>query len=312
MRVYKLKVGEGTGPASAGPVSEPDGLSTIAYCPVLPPTSLGNVLSEHARLNRDQPVDKVEHFRRDSRVKKLPKPGEAPIGGVRGIIREFSDQSMARLLFCVKNCDANFFSMMTLTYPREFPSDGRKVKDHFKAFRQSFLARHPADRGIWWMEFQKRGAPHFHVVTTVDLASMSDKSGIDLVWRPRPKSPNGGYWTFVQEENWLSKRWDQIVDSGDPAHLKAGCAWEVIECEEGALRYTAAHAAKRKQKKVPAEYQSVGRAWGRIGLIDIEKFGESQITAAEVFEIVGAQGLSSRGRLKKYLYDASNKFSYGL
>jgi len=37
--------------------------------------------------------------------------------------------------------------------------------------------------------------------------------------------------------------------------------------------------------------------------------GVSTVDSVGVFEAVGSDALSSRGRLKKYLYDAAGKFS---
>ena len=316
MRKYELigQAAEGGPRASVVLPAPPSGLSTIAYCPAegaeSPVSDMALTLAKHVELCNDQPVRKVEIFRRDARIKKHAKSSAVPIGGKRGIITQFSDQSMARLLFVVKNCDVDFYSMQTVTYPREFPTDGRAVKAHFKALRQSMLHYFPGVRGVWWMEFQKRGAPHFHVLTDIDLASKADLSHAEMVWRRRKRHASNGYWTFDPLEKWLLSRWYEIVSSGDPAHLVAGCAWEMIESTEGALRYTAAHASKRKQKQVPPDFQNVGRPWGKIGDVDIEKFGEAELTTAEVFEILGPAALSGRGRVKKYLYDAAGRFEY--
>ncbi|GAT32998.1 hypothetical protein TSACC_21403 [Terrimicrobium sacchariphilum] len=68
--------------------------------------------------------------------------------------------------------------------------------------------------------------------------------------------------------------------------------------------------AKRKQKEVPKEYLGVGRFWGKIGKLKLYMEGVATVDAAEVFRAYGCDALSSRGRVKKYLYDAAGKFSF--
>jgi hypothetical protein len=88
-----------------------------------------------------------------------PKRG----GGVRGEISEFSKAPARRLLLAARNFDG-LRVMITLTYPSEFPADGRIVKDHWKRMRQ-WLTRNGVSSGLWFLEFQERGAPHFHIFT---------------------------------------------------------------------------------------------------------------------------------------------------
>lgn len=262
-------------------------------------------LADHARRNGDFAVTKVEVYRRDAVVRRemrIVGTGEGRPEGA--VIWEFSDRSMRNLIFLAKNCDCDFFSMLTLTYPKVFETDGREVKRHVKLFKKSYEWRYEK-RGLWWLEFQERGAPHVHVLSEVDLK----ECGEIICKCRRGKRDGQSYLTCQAEEDWLSRRWFEIVASGDEKHLRAGVAWEVVEKTEGALRYAAAHAGKRKQKIVPAAFRNVGRFWGKIGDIRLERVGVSTVDTVGVFEAVGSEGLSSRGRVKKYLYDAANKFS---
>lgn len=266
------------------------------------------VLAEHAINNGDCPVIRAEIYRRDVVLRKDFK-GKPPKGGkpAGAIITEFSDESLRAGLFVVKNCDCDFWSIITLTYPSVFPCDGRKVKAHLRAFREDYLKKYQR-RGFWWLEFQRRGAPHFHILSEVDLQECGD-----LVLKRRRGKLNRGadsYLTHPPDEEWLAERWYRIVRSGDEKHRLAGVSWEAVEKSEGALRYMATHGAKRSQKKVPAEYLNVGRFWGRIGKIRVDRDGIATVNSEEVFQVYGQDALSSRGRVKKYLYDAAGKFSY--
>jgi len=247
----------------------------------------------------DMRVSKIQVFRRDVQVfKKLPDDvvphPKNGMGGKRQAITEFSPQSRFRLLHWVKNCEVDFKSMLTLTYPAEFPTNGRRVKGHFKALRKRLLRRFPQFRGIWWLEFQLRGAPHFHILSNIDLRDCGDL--LELRRRDRVCYVNKEIWL------WLSRAWFEIVASGDQKHLRAGSCWEVIDNEDGAIRYAAAHASKPKQKQVPEDFQNVGRFWGGIG-IKMPTGRGIEASTYDVFDVVGLDAMSSRGRVKKYLWD---------
>ena len=167
-------------------------------------------------------------------------------GGKRGKITRLSKASIKRMKLASRNVpEGAFQAFVTLTYPDDFPTDGLKVKRDLSVFRK-WLKR----RGIgafWFLEFQKRGAPHYHLF----LSSY----------------PLGG----VQA---VAKAWFRIVGSRDPKHL----AWhlgqlsgrsclEYVRKPHVASYYATKYAAKQEQKDVPADYANVGRFWGMFGAI---------------------------------------------
>lgn len=83
------------------------------------------------------------------------------------------------------------------------------------------------------MEFQKRGACHFHLIV--------DK-GI--------------------EEDELKRMWFEIVGSGDSRHRNHGAHISPIRNTEGFKKYLAAYLTKEEQKKIPYFYENAGRFWG--------------------------------------------------
>jgi hypothetical protein len=90
---------------------------------------------------------------------------------------------------------------------------------------------------FWFLEFQARGAPHFHIFCT---------------W-----SPN---------KEWVAKTWYFIVGSEDDRHLRAGTRVEFIRSgRAGTISYASKYAAKQEQKDVPSDYENVGRFWGVYG-----------------------------------------------
>jgi len=95
--------------------------------------------------------------------------------------------------------------MLTFTYPRDWRSaceDGATLKKHWRAFREAGRKKWGGLRGAWVLEFQERGAPHFHLYMALpDGAEISEDPTDDrLVW------------------DWARKTWWRIVGSSDPAH----------------------------------------------------------------------------------------------
>lgn len=156
-------------------------------------------------------------------------------GGRRGKINEFSDAARRRLLFTLRNVDG-LRVMLTLTFPACFPTDGNKVKTLWSKMRLWLTRRKTRDGrplgGVWFLEFQERGAPHIHVL----LNGRVNKTA-------------------------CSEKWAQIVGSDDPKHLLAGTRVERIRKPET----MAAYAAKRIGKRVPDGYEHVGQFWSTFG-----------------------------------------------
>lgn len=177
-------------------------------------------------------------------------------GAERGTIEFLSTRSRRRLALVAGNCDVSFRSFVTLTYPVDFPSDGLLVKKHLHAVLAAIRRKCPGVEYLWFLEFQRRGAPHFHLfldaVLPSPLSPMARVSG-------RVRKTVRVFWPW---QDWLSDRWFSIVGSGDEKHRRAGASWEVVEKADGCARYVAKEAYKTFQKDVPSAFQNVGRFWG--------------------------------------------------
>jgi len=288
----------------------PDGFHEIAADADVVRAAVTRGLVNHSISGRDMPVAAIRLYRRDAIVtKSLPAGvivGKFGTGGARGAIEEFSMKSRYRLLHTIKNASADFFCMLTVTYPAEFSTDGRQVKRHLFALKKRIIRKWPEIQGVWFLEFQRRGAPHFHVLLSLKLWEVGP-----LVERTRRHNKLGvrKYRTHLLTEQIVSRWWFEIVGSGDEKHLRAGVALECIEEENGALRYAACHASKPHQKRVPKDYQNVGRFWGVIGGVKASLIDVIPASAEMIFETLGADAMSRKGRVKKYLWDASQMFT---
>lgn len=175
-------------------------------------------------------------------------PGTKTGLGSRGSVKEFSVSSGARMRRYLRTCVAEYSHMVTLTYPCGYTRDGAQSKEHLRRFIQEInrLAQKSFDRTtatknkwscFWFMEFQERGAIHYHLFTTC------------------------GY-----PKDIISRLWYGIVGSEDIRHLYAGTRIEHLRSgRRGTCSYASKYAAKSEQKTVPDDILNCGRFWGVSG-----------------------------------------------
>ena len=115
-------------------------------------------------------------------------------GGKRSAINGFSRNSRRRLMYKIAGIrrDANLPCFVTLTYPGEFPTVARAKRD-LKILLQRFKRKFTAVSGIWKLEPQERGAPHYHCLV----------------------------WGVPEAEllHWIAFTWYDISGAGDRNHL---------------------------------------------------------------------------------------------
>lgn len=166
-------------------------------------------------------------------------------GGVRQKIVEWSKQSRSRCERHIRNVeDGTIRAFLTLTYPDEYTNDGVRIKRDLATMIKR-LKRMGVDGGIWFLEFQNRGAPHFHC-----FLNKWPKSGVSGV----------------------AHAWFEVVGSGDQKHLdwhlgklSGRPCLEWMRKPHAASYYACKYAVKAEQKSVPELYQNVGRFWGYWG-----------------------------------------------
>jgi hypothetical protein len=159
----------------------------------------------------------------------------------RGKITAFSARSRQRLRCKMASvCRKELPYFLTLTYPAEWTWDAELWKRHLKVFSQRFIRRFPTAGFIWKLEFQQRGAPHFH----------------PFVWGiPESEGPRAII-------DFISEAWFEVVGSGDEKHFIAGTRVEKMRSVTAAIRYISGYASKTDQTLVG---KKVGRYWGVVG-----------------------------------------------
>lgn len=217
--------------------------------------------------------------------------GWRKVRGERKPVTELTYRSLLAMTHKLRNCAITFRSLLTLTYPATFTKDGRQVKRDLDRFIKCVRRRFPGASYAWFLEFQDRGAPHFHMLLTV---------GEGEIDRP-----------------WLGRVWSRIVQGGEScrrvhAHVKQ---WELIRKPDGAVRYVAKYASKQKQKIVPPDYQGVGRFWGTSPDVKAEPVEVVEMDGPEILKRMGSQtavrfvnGWGQRMDFRRYLWDQAQKF----
>ncbi len=167
------------------------------------------------------------------------RPGRAGGGGLRGEITEFSKASRRRLMKLLNSIDRDRASLpyfVTLTYHNAWPKDRHGRKRHLDAFRKRLERVYGQFPAVWRLEFQKRGAPHYHL----------------LMWLSEPD-----LWRLRNRISWL---WHEVVDPNDMQLLDAGTRVEIPRSWRGVNSYAAKYMGKLEQLQEGAA--SVGRFWG--------------------------------------------------
>ncbi len=219
-----------------------------------------------------------------SYVGGAPPKGEK---GNRGDVTELSRRSLQKLAFYAQNTPVKFVTITTLTYPGTFPRNGQEIKQHLNRFLAWMRAKWKGVNYLWFLEFQKRGAPHFHILTDVNMSA---------------------------EKGSISLRWYKAVGSEDKRHLRAGTNTERIRLPDGAARYAAKYAAKREQKTVPVGFGGVGRFWGcsrGVKPIPIKEYDLRGMSGGELQGMLKGMGWGHSDAMAqplKVLYNAGKLF----
>lgn len=154
-----------------------------------------------------------------------------------------------RLLNSINRDKADLPFFVTLTYHHSWPKDRHGRKRHLDAFRKRLERHYGAFPAVWRLEFQKRGAPHYHL----------------LMWLPVPCVAH----RLGPLRDRIASYWNEVVDPGNLDHLNAGTSLEIPRSWRGVNSYAAKYMGKLEQLQEGAS--SVGRFWGvwRRGMLPI-------------------------------------------
>jgi len=146
--------------------------------------------------------------------------------------------------------------LVTLTYPHSFPKESSTYKRHFQTFSKRLRRTFPHSSAIGKLEFQKRGAPHYHLIVL----------GVPFMAR-----------------QWLAHAWTEVVNSGDAKHLRAGT--QVVRCHSSrkAITYAAKYVAKISQAKLARHLDGLGCHWAEVDGYKYAPVATGQTRICETF-----------------------------
>jgi hypothetical protein len=168
----------------------------------------------------------------------------------RGGVTAFSEGASARLGLYAEECKAVYPFMGTLTVDGEYssdPEDFRAAKDRFLTwFMRRMRALCPPggvdlQSILWWVEFQRRGAPHLHFFYTTRV----------------PWQEAAHQWQLVCHRFGLAK-----ADNHD--FWRSATKFEKVRCGWRGIASYARKYARKQDQKVPLRevYDWRGRFWG--------------------------------------------------
>jgi hypothetical protein len=194
--------------------------------------------------------------------------GDRSGGGKRGEVKIFSAASRYRLFQQLHKLEFETVTFITLTYPAIFPTDPKVYKANLKEWRRRFEEKWGKVQAVWRLEFQKRGAPHFHIMY------------LDCPFIP------------IEDMCWM---WKSVTHTMDMAHEILGVDLKLItSSKEEALiaSYLGKYIAKVDERIQDGANNKRGRWWGRWNIIEEDPV-EVEITDREA-ELLCNFALASR------------------
>ena len=186
----------------------------------------------------------VEAFH-ESVAARMPRSGSPqcqPPTRKQGDIQTFSRSARRRLIkkmMCVERRELSVPLFLTLTYHERYPSKNAPLKKELNAFLQALRRLPEKVYYLWRIEWQKRGAPHFHL----------------LIWHEDPDHE----WDAAAFKRWALETWHRICSSTSDDHAQRGADAEVCRTWKKAMSYVCKYLGK---KGVPDDIEFRGRHWG--------------------------------------------------
>lgn len=202
--------------------------------------------------------------------------GRQPTKTERGTINGFSRRSRSRLLQTLAKVKRHALPLfVTLTYHDDYPGNFEIYKYHLHHFFIKFFRSFPKAGAIWKLEYQKRGAPHYHL----------------LVWGV----------SLDDLQSWVPGAWADIVAPGDGLLLRwhsgdlgNGHCVQSIHTWKGVKSY----ASKYFIKQYELAEGGTGRVWGVRGQVPFAEVISLQIDVRAALAwkraILKIKGLRSR------------------
>lgn len=257
----------------------------------MPRLSRENPEVQAAIFNHDYPIVRLKKYRNGLEIIREGKTEIAKnSGGKRGKVKILSSQSLKRLAFTVITSQVEFRSIITLTYGAIHPLNGSISKGHLSTFLGEMRRIFGLFSYCWFLEFQKRGVPHYHILTDLEEPSTEQREAMAYTW------------VHAQTEmlyfhgNFTKSRREEESNKVFKVHSHKK-AWEKIRKADGAKFYVVKYASKKEQKRVPPKYSDTGRFWATSRDVPSKDFQEVDVTEEELRSYLASKGLCVTNQL---------------
>lgn len=159
-----------------------------------------------------------------------------------GDIQSFSADSRRRLIkkfLRLERSRLSAGSFVTLTYHEDWTTEREDIQQDLNAFLQALRRAYPEACYLWRLEFQSRGAPHFHL----------------MIWGPASGDP----YDLDELRQWVRKTWTRIADQDSAAHAEWGTDTRRLTSWREAMAYVSKYVAAAGNE---GDVEYSGRRWG--------------------------------------------------
>jgi len=153
-------------------------------------------------------------------------------------------------------------SFVTLTYHNNYPEEPSEYKTHLHRFLDDVKRVYPEILYIWKLEFQKRGAPHFHIM---------------FFFPKHSENEFDSYFNLIINKIWSKYRGCQCIHCAAHSVLI-----EPILSYKKTCRYVSKYIAK-EDAPPPLDYP--GRYYGRSSNFPLQPLSTIRITTQEYFRV---------------------------
>jgi hypothetical protein len=228
---------------------------------------------------------------------KVKTPTKNPVkgGGLREDCKGFSENSRRRLIqkMAKWNLSDLYAYFITLTYPALYAADWKIWKRDLDTLFKRLERKYPELVGCCWrVEYQRRGAPHFHLIAVCSKACESL-----VLFRVQIAE----MWAEIVAEGYKISGGDMAVYAPEQEkHRRAGTGVEAVQGRKQLMAYVSKYLAKVDQVNAPAEW---GRNWGfrnlngKLDFSPVEVVEIDYCEAAQLKRYV-RRWLKSRGRVR--------------
>jgi len=153
---------------------------------------------------------------------------EAMGGGKREACTQISRSAIKNAVEVLTNTDVEFHTLVVLTYPAIYPGDGRIVKAHRRAMLAAMEYKFGHFSNFTAQEYQKRGAVHLHIATSIDLSELGT---VVRLTRNKGGRRKPTFDTVKYAQDWLFETWVDIISKPSPAYNGAELDWAGLTLE---------------------------------------------------------------------------------